>query len=400
MPGASRRATDGLPDARVETGAAMVVNALCIVAGSLTILVVLNDVFQSVIVPRSGGRMWRVSSFAWKGLWALWPRLAQWLYGHDERRREDFLASFAPFALIVLLLLWVAGALVGFAAIFWAYRAGFAPATPTFGGALYFSGTSLFTLGFGDIVGRSAATRAGSVLEALTGLAILSIVTAYLFAIFAAFQSREAFVVTVSARAGRPPSGVNVLAVAAYAGTRGSFDGLMLDAQRWTAAVIESHLAYPVLAYFRSTHDYQSWVGTLGTLLDAAVLAMTTVEELPLGEARIFYTLGRHATHDLARHFRIPRSPAAIERGEFERACDRLARAGYTLRDRDEAWHRFCDLRAAYAPELNALAHFFRIPALQWIGDRTETHRLPIHESAVDIPTGAHEREPSDDTRT
>jgi hypothetical protein len=147
----------------------------------------------------------------------------------------------------------------------------------------------------------------------------------------------------------------------------------MLDGQRWSAVVMESHLAYPVLAFFRSSHDYESWVGTLGTLLDAATLLMTTVEGEHAGQARLFYNLGRHATHDLSRYFRLgnPHESPGIERGEFDHACDRLVSAGYTLADRDEAWKKFAALRSTYAGHLNALAHFFRIPPLQWIGDRS-----------------------------
>ena len=123
---------------------------------------------------------------------------------------------------------------------------------------------------------------------------------------------------------------------------------LMIDAQRWAAAVMESHLAYPMLAFFRSSHDDQSWVGTLGTLLDAATLLMTTVEGMKDGQARIFYNVGRHAARDLSRYFPVGDRGRAvgIERSEFDHACDRLAAAGYRIADRNEAWQRFASLRS------------------------------------------------------
>jgi hypothetical protein len=166
---------------------------------------------------------------------------------------------------------------------------------------------------------------------------------------------------------------VNLLAIAGYSLTRDDLSALMIDAQHWAASVMESHLAYPMLAFFRSSHDDQSWVGTLGTLLDAATLLMTTVEGVRDGQARIFYNVGRHATRDLSRYFRVPvvEEAAGIERPEFEQACDRLAAAGYTLRDRNEAWQRFSSLRSSYAAPLSELARFFQIPPLQWIGDRS-----------------------------
>jgi hypothetical protein len=243
-------------------------------------------------------------------------------------------------------------------------RGGISPAHLSFGTTLYFAGTSLLTIGFGDVVGRGTGPRLVSV---------LSILTAFLFAIFGSFQQRETFVVTIAARAGTPPSGVNLLAIAGYSRTADDLSPLMIDAQRWAAAVMESHLAYPMLAFFRSSHDGQSWIGTLGTLLDAATLMMTTVAGVRDGQARIFYNVGRHATRDLSRYFEvgIAEESAGVERAEFDRACDRLAAAGYDLRDRDDAWARFSNLRRSYAPHLSVLARFFEIPPLQWIGDRS-----------------------------
>jgi hypothetical protein len=333
---------------------------LSLMIGVLCVAVTLNDIFQSVVMPRATGRRFRISFYVWRWMWYAWPRLAWRFYSGNPDQREEFFAVFAPLMLILMMALWVALLIFGFGLLFWAMRGGIAPSHSSFATALYFAGTSLLTVGFGDIVGRDAGPRLASVLAALVGLSFLSMITAFLFAIFGSFQNRETFVVTTSARAGAPPSGVNLLAIAGYSLTRDDLSALMIDAQHWAASVMESHLAYPMLAFFRSSHDDQSWVGTLGTLLDAATLLMTTV-------------VGRHATRDLSRYFRVPvvEEAAGIERPEFEQACDRLAAAGYTLRDRNEAWQRFSSLRSSYAAPLSELARFFQIPPLQWIGDRS-----------------------------
>ncbi len=353
----------------------MVLNVLSIAIGVFVIAASLADVFQAVVMPRATGRRYRISFYFWRTMWHLWPRVA-WRLFSDGDRREDFLAVFAPFMMISLIGLWVGLMIFGFALVLWGTRGGIAPSHASFGSALYFAGTSLLTIGFGDVVGRSALPRLVSILAALAGLSFLSIMTAFLFAVFGSFQQRETFVVTVAARAGSPPSGVNLLAIAGYSRTHDDLSPLMIDAQRWAAAVMESHLAYPVLAFFRSSHDDQSWVGTLGTLLDAATLMMTTLKDVRDGQARIFYNVGRHATRDLSRYFRVetPDETAGIERAEFDHACDRLEAAGYALNDRDEAWTRFANLRSGYAGRLNVLARFFEIPPLQWIGDRSTLH--------------------------
>ncbi len=352
----------------------MVANILSMAAGVIVVVATISDIFQVVVVPRATGRRFRISFFVWRWAWHVWPAVAWRMFPEDTDRREETLAVFAPFMLIGLLGVWVALLIFGFAFLLWGFRAGLTPPNMSFGTLLYFAGTSLLTIGFGDVVGRTAGPRLVSILAALAGLSLLSITTAYLFAIFGSFQQRETFVVTVGARAGTPPSGVNLLAIAGYSMTRDDLPALMMEAQRWSAQVMESHLAYPVLAFFRSSHDDQSWIGTLGTLLDAATLLMTTIEDGKQGQARIMYNVGRHATHDLARYFRVGAADesAGIERSEFDHACDRLIAAGYALRDRDEAWSRFANLRSTYASHLNKLARFFQIPPIAWIGDRSK----------------------------
>jgi hypothetical protein len=359
----------------------MIWSILSIAAGITVVVATLGDIFQVVVVPRSTGRRFRISFFVWRFAWQIWPALAWRIFPEDSDRREEFLAVFAPMMLILLLGLWVGLLIVGFALLLWGLRAGVTPAHASFGSLFYFAGASLLTIGFGDVVGRSAAPRLVSLLAGLAGLSLLSITTAFLFAIFGSFQRRETFVVTVAARAGTPPSGVNLLAIAGYSVTRDDLPGLMIEAQRWTAQVMESHLAYPVLAFFRSSHDDQSWIGTLGTLLDAATLLMTTVDDPKQGQARIMYNVGRHATHDLAGYFSAGTADESvgIERLEFDHACDRLVAAGYALLDREEAWSRFASLRATYASHLNVLARLFQIPPIAWIGDRSTIKLSPHH---------------------
>jgi hypothetical protein len=370
---------------RAEALAAMIGNLASIVLGAIVILLALNDVFQSVVMPRATGRRYRISFYFWRTIWKLWPRAAWKLFPTDDDRREDFLAIFAPFMLVMLIAVWIVLLIIGFAFVLWGMRGGIAPSHISFLTVLYFAGTSLLTIGFGDVVGRATLPRLVSIAAALAGLSFLSITTAYLFAVFGSFQQRETFVVMTAARGGTPPSGVNLLAIAGYAHTRTDFPAMMLEAQRWAAGLMESHLAYPVLAFFRSSHEEQSWVGTLGALLDAATLVATTLDDAPDGQARIFYSVGRHAARDLSNYFRVgaPDEGAGIERAEFDHACDRLVAAGYALRDRDDAWSRFSNLRSGYAARLNGLARFFEIPPLQWVGDRSAIHIAPHGEFKI-----------------
>jgi hypothetical protein len=341
--------------------------------GIVVIALALVDIFQSVIVPRAPSLRLRISYFVWRVLWRVWPPVAERVYPNDPAAREDFFGSFAPFALVAMLVVWVVVLVFGYGAVIWALRAQVTPLPKSYWDATYFAGSSLFTIGFGDVVGRGGVARFVSLCAGASGLGVVSITTAFLFAIFGTFQRRESFIVAFSARAGSPPSGVGLFEIEAKTQTRQHFSSIMREAEAWIAALMESHLAYPVLAYFRSSHDEQSWIGTLGALLDASLIADTVLEEDDRGEARICYAIARHAVGDLSRFFALSRPSTGncgISREDFDRACDRLRAVGYVLRQRDAAWSEFSAMRAEYAGPLNAMAHFFRIPPVQWIGER------------------------------
>jgi hypothetical protein len=342
-----------------------------VIFGVLLIAASFNDVFQAVIVPRSVGHLFRPSFYQARVLWQVWPRLAAAIYPHDLNGREDFIAAFAPVNLIVNLVTWSFMLLIGYGAIFYALRNQVHPPLATFGEAVYFAGTSFFTIGFGDFAGISGLTRMISLAAGASGFGIISVTTAYLFAIFGAFQTREQFVVMIGARAGIPSSGVGLLRVAAHADIVKELPALLRSAEMWCAGLMETHLAYPILAFVRSSHDEQSWVGTLATLLDASVLMITTVE-IDAGESRILFNVARHAARDLSVYFRVATvdSGTGITREQYRVAREQLAAAGLALREEEAAWKEFARLRGTYAGNLNQLASFFVIPPLPWVSEK------------------------------
>lgn len=349
----------------------MFLNIAAALAGVLLIGIALRDVFQAVVVPRAMNRRLRVSALTTSVLWKMWPALAYRFY-RNANSREDFFAIFAPFSMILLLVAWVVILIVGYGLVFYSIRLHLSPQPVSFGTAVYYAGASLLTIGYGDVVARTELGRFVSLAAGASGLGVVAVVTSYLFAVFGAFRQREAFVVTTGSRAGTPPSGVGLLEMHATGEMRADLASVFRDGQRWAADVMESHLAYPVLGFFRSSHDYESWVATLGTLLDASTLMISTVDDTPAGQARIMYDVGGHCARDLAKYYGLASEPSVgIDRVEFEAACDRLSKAGLFLRDRDRAWIEFARLRSTYAGQLNAMARSLEIPPVQWVGDRS-----------------------------
>ncbi len=340
----------------------------------------LADLFVSVIVPRSVGGRWRPSAVIARYGWRVWRDSAMRIA--DQERREDTLAVFAPTFLVTLLVYWVVSQAVGYGLMFWALSGGLKPEPNVFE-AMYFAGTSMLTIGYGDIVPIHWYTRTLALLAAGGGLATFAVVATYLFQTFGAFQRRERFVVTISERTGAPPSGLEFIVRHLTPDLATDISPILRESQQWIAEVMETHLAYPVLTYFRSSHDDESWVGTLGALLDASTLLITTLDLDNRGQAELTLRIGTHLVRDFTNFFRLPAGDAAaVEYDEFVTAYRQLRELGAPVRPLEDAWPAFAAKRAKYAAPLDAMARWWRIPPARWVGDRS---RVRIHVN-VGVP--------------
>jgi hypothetical protein len=342
---------------------------------------ILFDIFLTIVVPRRApltGRYLRLSRYVIARTWLVW-RWIGWRLGETERR-EAFLGSFGALAVILLLASWLAGLVLGYGLVLDALRDQIKPPPDNLGASMYFAGTSLLTLGYGDYVAVSGWTRLFSLAAAATGLGLIAAVLTLLFTLYGSFQRREVAVVVLEAGAGAPPSGVTLLETYALAHILNDLPRVFETWQAWSAEVLDSHLAYPVLAYFRSSHDNDSWISSLGAVMDAATLVLTTIEDGPKGWAKLSRAVGGHCLEDLVQFLHLPDEPeVGVERDEFEEACRRLEWAGFRVRDVDEAWESFSRLRMEYAGRVNALARHFASPPAQWIGDRSPLRHPRLH---------------------
>jgi hypothetical protein len=343
------------------------------VAGVAVVLLIASDVFQSVIVPRPT-YAWRPSALISRSGWRICGAIG--LRMNDDERREALYGVYAPLLLVTLMIFWVCGLTLGFGLIFFALRGDLKPSPETYWTSVYYAGTSLLTLGYGDIIAQRGIARAASLAAAGLGLGTFSIVTAFLFSLFAAFQRREAFIVTMRERTGAPPSGVDFLERHVDLDMLDDLSATFRRAEEWIADIMETHLAYPVLSYFRSTHDQQSWVGTIGAFLDASTIVITTVDAGHVGAAKMLSRLGRHLVSDYAHYFDFDVAghdvtAAGIDRGEFDQVYERLRAKGLRMRELETAWSEFAALRGTYALPLNGMARWWRIPPALWIGDRS-----------------------------
>src|SRR5437660_2211522 len=340
---------------------------LALPVGVVVLVTTLLDMFRTLVMPRAARGRYRLSRLVFWALWKPWRWVA--LRARTEQGRERFLAAASPLSLFVLLATWAGLSVVSYALVLWspAFVHGVQGHDgESFTTLLYFSGTSLFTLGFGDVVATGAA-RAIVVVEGATGLGLVAVVIAYLPVLYQAFNRREVGILLLDARAGSPPSGPDLLLRAKERGAHADLDRLFREWERWASDVLETHLSYPLLAFFRSPHDNTSWITAVGAVLDAATIYISAIDH-DSDPAELFYATGTHAVEDLWRYFRLPERIAVIERSEFDAVLDKLSGLGVPLRDRDLAWDRFTELRSAYGGRLDAIAVRIAATPAQWIG--------------------------------
>jgi Ion channel. len=340
--------------------------------GIVILAVAFYDVFQSVVLPRPSVGKLRLAPWILRPLWATW----RWLGTRDPRidRRENFLGTFGPIGLLALLGFWALSSILGYALIIDSIPGEIQPPPTDFWTSLYFSASTLLPLSYGEIVPIGPVARVVIVAESATGVALIALVISLLFSLYGSFQRREELVVTLDALAGAPPAGLQILETVASHRMPDELRATFDDWRRWSAAVLESHLAYPILVYFRSSHDNEAWLNSFGAVMDAATLVLSTLvsEDATEGHARLMFKIGNHLVEDLAWYFRIKNAGVPIvERQEFEDARERLVTAGYQCRESDVAWSEFAALRSMYASPLNQLARRLAILPAKWIGDRS-----------------------------
>jgi ion channel len=346
------------------------VTAFAILAGLGIILAVLLDAFETVVLPRRVQRSFRLTSWFYRHTWVPWVKLSQAI--RTPARREAFLSYFGPLSLILLLAVWAIGLIFGFALVQFGLgghlHLGNQPIT--FGALLYHSGETFFTLGYGDIVPTSWPARLLAVCEAGMGFAFLGVVIGYLPVVYSSFSDRELEISLLDSRAGSPPSASELLNRLGCCPDQSVLDQIFRDWERWAAEVLESHLSYPVLSFFRSQHSNQSWLGALTLMLDVTSLVIAGVEGLHPEQARLTFAMARHAAVDLAQVVNARYDsgvPSRLNPEDLEQLRNALAANGLRLRRDEAANQKLSKLRSLYEPYLEGIARNLLITLPPWI---------------------------------
>jgi hypothetical protein len=345
---------------------------LSLVLGLAVIAVVLADAFEAMLLPRRVSRNIRLARQFYRSTWRPWAAIGRRI-GHTKRR-EFFFSMFGPLSMLVLMTVWAGGLILGFGLLHWSLgtRLSLPGSGASLFDTLYLSGVTFFTLGYGDVTPVDRLGRVLAVVETGLGFGFLAVVISYLPVLYQAFSRREVMISLLDARAGSPPTAAQLLVRSAAARGRDDLGRILGEYERWSAELLESHISFPVMGFYRSQHDNQSWLAAATAILDTCALLIAAVECDEVYQAGLTFAMTRHAVVDLAQAYKSPpRLPDhdRLPADRLGRLRDTLRAAGILPREGAALERRLNELRAMYEPFVVSLSDFFVLPVPPFLAD-------------------------------
>jgi len=342
---------------------AIMLISIGLAASSLLLIgLVLQDGFMALLLPRRVTRTYYLARLYYIATWRLWAAIGRRM--RSTKSREEFLSFYGPLSMIVLFGVWATGLIVGFALL----NQSLGTPLNTPGGTrhsldyLYMSGVTLFTLGFGDVTPSGPIGRMIAVVEAGIGFGFLAAVIGYLPVLYGAFSRRELPISLLDARGGSPPTAVEILRRIGPTRQVEALGRYLEEWERWSGEVLESHLSFPVLTYYRSQHNNQSWLAALTAVLDTCAIIMSQLKDVDPFQAQLTFAMARHAAVDLAQIYRsapLPLDSPRLSEDDGRRLRELLHAAGLEVREGPHAFAKFAEIRGMYEPFVSALARHF-----------------------------------------
>lgn len=327
----------------------------------VTILVlVLRDVFQTVVVPLSMETPFRIAPFLVRNI--LWP-----LFRFAASRikspvwRAEILGLFGPFVFLILLVVWIGLLMTGFALVTFTLANQFSPHLDSLASAFYVAGASVLTMGT-EYVTKTNYVRVLMLAEAFCGVTITALVISLLFTLIGSVQRREVLVSITSNIAGSPPSGIAILETHASINGRQSLNDFYESWHLWSADILDTHLAYPILPHFRSNNIFTSWLTALGAALDSASLLLSCEPDADLFSAKLMYRSGTMLIKELASFWELAESPPEeLGAEEFHEIYSRLEKSGFSSANQKQVLASFQELRHEYISSHRALCDYHAV---------------------------------------
>ncbi len=337
-------------------------------AGLLLVVLVGSEAFEVMLLPRRVRRSLRFVRIFFVATWKVWSGIAR--RTRATSFRDSFLSLYGPLSMVLLLSSWACALILGLGLVQWAIQNRSAPHPLGLLSAIYFSGTSFFTVGYGDVLPTTHLSKGIAVFEAGIGLAFIAVTIGYLPVLYQLFSSRESQVLKLDARAGSPPTATSLLCRHAEGEAVEELYSFLHDWEQWCAVLVESHLSYPMLSYYRSQHDNQSWLSAITSVMDCCALLLTGFAGIKTFAARMTFAMGRLALVELCRVFHLRTGPGEGERlpsADFQQMRQELFDTGLVFSDESSAEEKLSAFRATYEPFVSALAKHFMLKLPPWL---------------------------------
>jgi hypothetical protein len=285
--------------------------------------------------------------------------------------------------MLCLLALWAGGLLLAFSLLQFGVTKG--SGTAGFLDYIYVSGVRIFTLGAEEAENSTRLSKALVIIEAGTGLGFITMVITYLPVLYQLFSRRETHVILLDERIGAPVSTLSLICNHARRNAMDKLDVLLAAWEQWSAELLESHVSYPMLSYYRSQHSDQSWLAAMAVIMDTCALRMAGAGGFNEFQAERTFAMCSSALRNISKILRIR---------PLERYTDRLSRTAFRElteqlqwselpADQFGVWERLSRIRNGYEPLLAAMADYFVIELPAWVPPpRTEGARDPAPPSA------------------
>lgn len=350
---------------------------ILLILGAIILILVLRDVFETVVVPRETTTAFRIAPLVARNI--AWPPYRQAASSiKSPLWRHEVLGMYGPLLIMMLLAIWICILIFGFGLIALSLAKEYSPHLESLNSALYVAGCSVLTLGCSEYAMKTTGIRLLTLVAAFNGMLITASVVSLLFTLMGALQRRELLVSVTSNIAGTPPSGITILETHSLLNGQQSLSSFYDTWHIWCADVMETHRAYPMLLFFRSTDAFTSWLTALGAALDSAALILSSDPDGDIFAVKLMYKSGNTLVNELAARWRLSGpTPPELDEHEFQELYRRLQEAGYCSSPEEVARSAFQELRGDYLASHQALCNYFSVP---------QTPLLTAHRFSLTIP--------------
>ncbi len=359
---------------------------LCTLGGVALLMLVAYDVYATVL--HASSRFGPIGETLNRTIWRVVRAIA---FKLPRMRRHKLLNAVGPLLLPLLIISYIVFLITAFALIYFPrlpaqFNINSQAEAATWVEALYFSGVTLTTVGFGDITPRAASMRFVTMFESASGLVVISLAITYLLTAYNALERKRAIALSLYHQA---DEGADAAGYIAHHYVEGKFYGLQ-EALRWAVrdlqGLFEAHVEHPVIHYFHPLEVYKGLPRMLFLMLEACAVIRTCLdkEEYPqirnLPDVRTLEASTRHVLHEMtiALDLERPRDDGVEKvaeemkrwKGRYRATLQRLADAGIKVRSDVAGWDEYRVQREDWESELQRLASYLGYDWDETTGDR------------------------------